>query len=95
LDRLTATVAAQDGQAALLDLHEQLWRRERELHDLMAERAGQEAQIRALDAERARLQARLDRILGSRPLRLYSRLQVIPGLRQLARLLLGVRPILG
>jgi chromosome segregation ATPase len=77
---------------ALIEAHDQLLRRDEEVEDLQAEVGARDGQIAALRAELGRrseegaqLQVRLDGILASPPMRIYSKLAKLPGVRGVRR----------
>jgi 2-polyprenyl-3-methyl-5-hydroxy-6-metoxy-1,4-benzoquinol methylase len=98
LEQAFAELSGREGELrrALVDAHDQLLRRDAELERAQTGRVEElQAELRAAvdhaglqisvrDDEITRLRVRLDRILQSPPVRLYSKLRVLPGFRGVA-----------
>jgi 2-polyprenyl-3-methyl-5-hydroxy-6-metoxy-1,4-benzoquinol methylase len=75
-------------RSALIDLHDQLLRRDEDIHRLQEElhelRRAYDAEGAAQQDQILRLRVRLDRLLNSPPARAYGMLRDLPGVRALA-----------
>jgi 2-polyprenyl-3-methyl-5-hydroxy-6-metoxy-1,4-benzoquinol methylase len=84
-----ATFSSREGELrrTLVDLHDQLLRRDEELHQLQEElgdlRQAHDAESAAQRDQILRLRVRLDRLLNSPPARAYGMLRDLPGVRGL------------
>jgi 2-polyprenyl-3-methyl-5-hydroxy-6-metoxy-1,4-benzoquinol methylase len=68
-------------RTALVDVHDQLLRRDEDLHDLQEELDRTRRTSDALEEQVRRLRVRLDRILHSPPMRVYDKLRELPGVK--------------
>jgi chromosome segregation ATPase len=90
LERELAEIGEREGalSTALIDAHDQLLRRDREisdLHEAVAHTQRQQEEIRRHEEEIGRLHAQLAEVLESRPMRLHRRLMTLPGIRWMRR----------
>jgi O-antigen biosynthesis protein len=87
LERAMAVVAGREGdlRQALIQAHDQLVRRDEELHLVRKEAAGRDEEIVRLNAELVEARVGLERIRHSLPFRLYAALRSLPGLSAVQR----------